>query len=310
MAYCEASRQGILIIDKPRGFTSFDAVAKLRGMTRVKKLGHAGTLDPMATGVLPVFFGRAAKAIDLLPNHDKTYEAELRLGITTATYDVTGEIIKTGEFKHICAADVENALAKFHGEQEQTPPMYSAVRVDGKRLYDLARKGREVPRPARRITVREISLTSADEARGVYGFRVSCSRGTYIRTICHDLGQTLGCGAAMSALRRTFACGYGLDDCVTLEQAQQLVDSGALFERLLPVESAFAALPRFTLDESRAARFVNGLALALGQFGKEPPPEVRLAVYGPKERFLGLAEVDGATGTLKIVKLFALEETH
>ncbi len=297
-------------VDKPSGFTSFDVIAKLRGMTRVKKLGHAGTLDPMATGVLPVFFGRAAKAIDLLPSHDKAYEAELQLGIATATYDVTGEKLETREFKYIGAADVERALANFSGEQEQTPPMYSAVRVDGNRLYDLARKGKDVFRPARRITVHEISLISADEARGVYGFRISCTKGTYVRAICHDLGQTLGCGAAMSALRRTRACGYGLKDCVTLEQAQELKDSGALFKRLLPVESAFAALPRFTLDEPGAARFTNGVALSLRQFESGPPPGERLAVYGPGERFLGLAEADEAAQTLRIIKLFALGDTH
>lgn len=298
--------EGILPVDKPAGFTSFDVIAKLRGMARTRKLGHAGTLDPMATGVLPVFFGRAAKAVDLLPNHDKTYEATLQLGITTSTYDTTGETLETKPFGRVAADDIKRELAAFVGEREQLPPMYSAVKVGGKKLVDLARKGKEIERAARKITVYEAGLLSSDEARGLYSFRLRCSRGTYIRSVCHDIGQSLGCGATMSALRRTVACGFTLADCVTLEEAQRLTDAGELEGKLLPVDSAFAGYPGFVLEKPQATRFLNGVELTLGQFPKEPPPNTSLRVYDGSGRFLGLAEADKKC--LRIIKLFALGE--
>jgi tRNA pseudouridine55 synthase len=258
----------------------------------------------MATGVLPVFFGRAAKAADLLPNHDKAYEAELRLGITTTSYDTTGEILETKPFGHLSAKDIERELTAFTGVRQQTPPMYSAVKIGGQRLYDLARKGKEIERPARQITVYGAELLTSNEPKGLYSFRLSCSRGTYIRTICHDIGQRLGCGAAMSALRRTAACGFTLAGCITLEDAQRLTDEGILEQKLLPVETAFASLPRFALSEAQAVRFMNGLELALGQFPQEPPQNTRLAIYDVTGRFLGLAEADSQY--LRIIKLFAL----
>jgi tRNA pseudouridine55 synthase len=300
--------EGVLPVDKPADFTSFDVIAKLRGVTRTKKLGHAGTLDPMATGVLPVFFGRAAKAVDLLPNHDKTYEAMLKLGITTTTYDTTGETLETKPFGHVSAEDIKRELAAFVGEREQTPPMYSAVKIGGKKLYELARKGREVERPARHITVYSAELLSSNEPEGLYSFRLSCSRGTYIRSVCHDIGQGLGCGAAMSALKRTAACGFTLGECFSLEEIQRLADENSLEQKLLPVETALAELPRFILSEPQANRFVNGLELALGQFPQEPPIGARLAVYDVTGRFLGLAEADSQY--LRIVKLFALGENR
>jgi tRNA pseudouridine55 synthase len=262
----------------------------------------------MATGVLPVFFGRAAKAADLLPNHDKTYEAELKLGIATTTYDTTGEILETKPFGHVSAVDIKRELAALTGEQEQLPPMYSAVRIGGQRLYDLARKGREIERPARKITVYSAELISANAPEGLYAFRLSCSRGTYIRSICHDIGQRLGCGAAMSALRRTAACGFAIEDCLTLEQIQRLADENSLEQKLLPVGTVFAALPRFTLDSLQATRFANGLELALSQFPQRPPHGMRLAVYNPAGRFLGLAPADDEY--LRIIKLFALGENR
>jgi tRNA pseudouridine55 synthase len=301
-----ACYEGILPVDKPSGFTSFDVIAKLRGMTRTKKLGHAGTLDPMATGVLPVFFGRAAKAVDLLPNHDKAYEAGLKLGLTTTTYDTTGEALEAKPFGHVSAIDIKRELLAITGEQAQTPPMYSAVKIGGQKLCDLARKGKEVERPARKITVYSAELLTSNEPEGLYSFRLSCSRGTYIRSICHDIGQRLGCGAAMSALRRTVACGFTLADCLTLEQIQRLADENSLEQKLLPVEAAFTALPRFVLSEPQAMRFMNGLELALGPLPQEPPPNTRLCVYGSTGRFLGLAEADSQY--LRIIKLFALGE--
>lgn len=297
--------EGILLVDKPHGFTSFDVIAKLRGMTKTRRIGHAGTLDPMATGVLPVFFGRAAKAVDLLPNHDKKYIASMKLGIETDTQDITGKILSEKE-PHVTAADFVKTMNGFKGELEQLPPMYSAVRVNGRRLYDIARSGGEVERKARKITVYSIELLEFDEQAGSYTIEVTCSRGTYIRTICHDIGIKLGCGAAMTALKRTTACGFELKDCYTLNQIQELAQTGALEEKLFPVDSVFRGLDRLILDEKQAKHFQNGLAMGLSQF--EDLTGHELAVYDESSRFLGLARADTETRTLKIIKLFALGE--
>jgi tRNA pseudouridine55 synthase len=184
--------------------------------------------------------------------------------------------------------------------------MYSAVKIGGKRLYDLARKGKEVERPARKITVYSANLLSANEPEGLYTFKLSCSRGTYIRSICHDIGQKLGCGAAMSALRRTRACGFLLRQCVSLDEVQRLADEGVLEQKLLPVERVFSALHRFCLSDQQAARFMNGQELSLDQFGEKPPQNTRLKIYDEEARFLGIAEADSQY--LRIVKLFALGE--
>lgn len=301
------SIEGILCIDKPKGFTSFDVVARLRKITRVKRIGHAGTLDPMATGVLPVFFGRAAKAIDLLPNHDKTYEAAFKLGIVTDTQDTTGKVLSESGH-NVTVSQLKEALRGFTGEQEQTPPMYSAVKVGGRRLYDIARSGGVIERKPRNINIYDIGMISSDEETGEYTIRVSCSRGTYIRTLCHDLGQKLGCGAAMSALRRTAACGFALPDCITLEDAEALAAEDKLIPRLLPVSSAFSHLPAFALDPSQAVRFRNGLELHLAQFGAVFKDGETLAVYDKTNRFLGLACADLSEEKLKIIKIFALLE--
>jgi tRNA pseudouridine55 synthase len=304
-----SSFNGVLPVDKPAGYTSFDVIARLRGMAKTRKLGHAGTLDPMATGVLPVFFGRAAKAADLLPCHDKAYEAELKLGVVTDTYDTTGNILETRPVHHEDAitdeAEARRVLASFAGEQEQLPPMYSAVRVGGQRLYKLARAGKTVERAARKITVYDIALTAWDAENASCRISVRCSRGTYIRSVCHDFGQRLGCGAAMSALRRTEACGFKLADCVTLDEAQRLCDGGLLLQRLLPVESLFAEYARLELTQPQAARFINGAQLKLDGFAARPAGNQALAVYAAG-RFLGLARADTGAETLKIIKLFAL----
>lgn len=297
------SFEGILCVDKPGGFTSFDVIAKLRGITRTKKIGHAGTLDPMATGVLPVFFGRSAKAIDLLPNHDKAYEAELKLGITTDTQDVTGKILSQTP-RNVAVDEVENALKAFCGEISQLPPMYSAIKVNGRRLYDIARSGGTADISPRKVTIYSLELTSADESAGVFGIKVSCSRGTYIRTICHDLGQALGCGAVMTVLRRTSACGFTAADCLTFDEIQRLANENILAEKLLPVSAAFSEFESFILDEIQAKRFCCGLELGLNQFGHVPEHGTRLRVLDGAGRFLGLAEIDADDSKLRIIKLF------
>ena len=283
---------GILIVDKPAGFTSFDVVAKLRGMTKMRKIGHAGTLDPAATGVLPIFLGGATRFIDLLPNHGKRYTATFLLGITTDTQDTTGTTLQTRPVEAGEEA-VAAALARFVGKGWQIPPMYSAVRQDGKRLYELARQGIEVERKPRKIEIREINLLAHDAAAGRYTIDVFCSKGTYIRTLCHDLGEALGCGAALEVLRRTVACGFSLEDAHTLDDLQVLADRGEFSSALLPVESALAAYPRFDLDAQKASRFLDGVRLELSDLpylSQKNGGHVR--IFGPDALFLGLAAAD------------------
>ena len=294
-------RCGILCIDKPQGFTSFDVVAKLRGIAKTRRVGHAGTLDPMATGVLPVFFGRATKAADLLPNQEKRYTATFRLGLETDTYDVTGRVLRECPVA-ASAAEVRAAAARFRGAFLQLPPMYSAVQVNGRRLYELARQGLEVERAPRPVEISRLEFLACDERTHAYTIDVCCSKGTYIRSLVHDIGQALGCGAALAALRRTEAAGFSLERCVTLEEAARRAEEGSFDGLLLPVEAAFAALPRATLTERQAHLFQNGARLDLARV--ESPPG-RVAVYSREGLFLGLA--DAADGELRLVKLFALE---
>jgi len=279
---------GILLIDKPQGFTSFDVIAKLRGMTRVRRIGHAGTLDPMATGVLPCLFGTAARLCDCLPDETKTYRATVRLGVETDTQDLTGRVLAESGVP-VSRAAFEAALAPFRGRIRQTPPMYSAVRVNGKRLYDLAREGREVARPPREVEIFDLRVLEFDEKARVAACTVSCSKGTYVRTLFHEIGQALGCGAALSALCRTASSGWTLDRCITLEQAQALADAGALLGRLLPVSSAFESLPRLDVGEWQAKMLKNGVVLSLGKLGAPSPG--RYAVWS-EGTFLGLGTVE------------------
>ena len=290
--------EGILLIDKPQGFTSFDVVAKLRGMTKTRKIGHSGTLDPMATGVLPVFFGRAAKAAGILPREDKRYLAQVQLGITTDTQDVTGKIL---ERRPVLAAPerIIEAARHFTGEIQQIPPMYSALKVNGKKLCDLARQGIEIERQPRPVTV--YSLSARLLRPDLLELNVHCSKGTYIRTLAADLGEKLGCGAALSALRRTMAAGFGLEDCISLEEAQAL--GNGLSEKLLPVERAFSGLPRVQLSPKQARLFQNGVRLKAGQI--QPGAPGRKVVFS-EEGFLGTAFLEA--GELHMEKLFRLAD--
>lgn len=288
--------EGILLIDKPQGFTSFDVIAKLRGITKTKKIGHSGTLDPMATGVLPVFFGRAAKAAGILPRDDKRYLAQVRLGVVTDTQDLTGTVLETHPVG--CSQEeILKAAASFTGEIMQVPPMYSALKIGGKKLCDLARQGVEVERPPRPVTIHamEARLLGPD----LLELDVHCSKGTYIRTLAADIGAKLGCGAALCALRRTMAAGYTLDGCVTMEECQGL--GQALQERLFPVETAFASLPRVELSEKQARLFQNGVRLDAQRL--QIKAVGRVSVYGP-QGFLGTANVERVQ--LSMEKLFRL----
>ncbi len=296
------SLNGILPVDKPEDFTSFDVIAKLRGMFKTRKIGHAGTLDPAATGVLLLFLGGTTRFISFLPNHDKRYTAVLQLGVVTDTQDLTGKVLET---RPVLAGrdEVEQALAEFLGEQKQIPPMYSAVQKDGRRLYDLARQGLEVEREPRTVTIHELKLLDASPQEELYTLDISCSTGTYIRTLCHDLGQKLGCGAAMASLRRTWACGFPLTGCRTLEELQALTEEGRLPEALLPLEAAFAGLPRLELLPQASKRFLNGASLALERLGLSGE-EGQLAVFDSQDQFLGLAAPDLQTGELRPVRVY------
>lgn len=297
--------EGILCIDKPRDWTSFDVVAKCRGITKCRKIGHGGTLDPMATGVLPLFLGRAVKAIDLMPSQTKRYLAGIRFGVTTDTQDITGKVLSRSGAP-VTRERLEEALAAQRGEIKQLPPMYSAVWVDGKRLYDLARKGREVDRPLREVTVHRLELLEFDGEERSCTIDVTCSKGTYIRTICHDVGEALGCGGVLASLRRVETLGFTDAQCVTLERLEEICHAGELERNLLPVESAFAGYGRIFLSPRQASMFCSGAVLDTNRV-RHPDTTAPLRVYegGPASRFLGLARVEPSTQELIIIKLFA-----
>ncbi len=281
---------GIIIIDKPADWTSMDVCAKLRGILKTKKIGHAGTLDPMATGVLPVFVGQATKAVEFAEKGDKEYIAGLRLGITTNTEDTSGEVLTRSEVK-VSRADLEAMLPRFMGEISQVPPMYSAIKIGGKKLYELARKGVEVERKARVITIRELEILS-EISPEEYLIRVVCSKGTYIRTLCHDIGAALGCGAAMSSLRRTMAAGFTASQAVTLEDVQEKGEA-----LLLSVDSYFAPYPAYTVANAEAERRVRN-----GNFIETDLTEGLYRVYSCAGEFLCLSRQE--KGILVSVKNF------
>lgn len=278
---------GIIVIDKENGYTSFDVVAKMRRICGEKKIGHTGTLDPMATGVLPILIGNATKAQSLLPESDKEYEATLSFGITTDTLDITGKVLSQTE-SNVKSEDLEAVLPQFRGDIMQLPPMYSAVSKDGVRLYELARKGLVTEREARPITVYKLDLLNFDEQLQSAQILVKCSKGTYIRSICDDIGQVLGCGAVMTSLRRVTACGYTLDDAITLEKAKELSENGMLEEYLRPTESVFACYPSVKVTEAQAVRFKNGGGLMLSRTDVDDSSEngAYYRVYNSSDVFL------------------------
>ena len=298
----DTAYSGILCVNKPQEFTSFDVIAKLRGMTRTRKLGHSGTLDPMATGVLPVFFGNATKACDLVPRSDKRYRAGIRFGLATDTQDIWGRPLRKDP-SPVPRVALEAALSAFRGEISQLPPMYSAVQINGQRLYDLARRGIEVERPPRTVTIHSLELLAYDESAREAAIDVHCSKGTYIRTLCHDLGEALGCGAVMTSLTRTEAAGFTLADCRTFAEIEELLAEGTFAEALLPVAQLFRELPPVHLSPVQTRMFENGVRLDLNRVRYEDSGEIH-AVYGPTGEFLGLADCRKETAELVMRKLF------
>ncbi len=285
---------GIMLVDKPEGWTSHDVVAKLRGICREKRIGHSGTLDPMATGVLVVFLGRATRAASLCENDEKEYLAGLRLGQVTNTQDVTGQ---TMEIRPVSVTEkqLREMLRQFIGPQSQIPPMYSAIKVGGRKLYELARKGRDVERPPRAITIFDIELQHFDGRDAL--LRVKCSKGTYVRTLCHDIGAALGCGGCLSSLRRTRAGRFQIADCTPLADIQTAREQGMLESLLRPVDSLFLELPAVSLNPHWTIRCKNG-----GEIPAAGLEDGRKRIYGADGEFLMLGQVQ--EGVLRTVKSF------
>lgn len=293
---------GVLLMHKPQGFTSFDVIAKLRGILKIRRLGHTGTLDPMAEGVLPVLVGTATKACDILPDETKAYRAGFRLGCVTDTQDSTGQVLETASV-NVSREMLETAMGKFVGEILQIPPMYSAVQIDGKRLYDLAREGKIVERPARPVTVFSLKLLAYDASAGEGEMEICCGKGTYVRTILHDIGAALGCGGCMTSLVRTVACGFSLEQCYDFAQIAQIMQEGRLDEILLPTASLFDSLPKLMLTEGQAKAYRNGVKLTLSRLNGLTEAE-RYSVYDAAAQFIGLANADREEGVLRICKNF------
>lgn len=297
---------GIICLDKQEHMTSFSTVARARRIVGEKKAGHAGTLDPMATGILPVLFGGATRFMEFLPVHDKGYRARIQLGMTTDTLDTTGTVL-TRSGVRVSKAQVEQALAAFRGDILQVPPMYSALSKNGVRLYELARRGEEVERQARPVTIYRLELTEFDGQTQECTLNVLCSKGTYIRSLADDLGRMLGCGAVMSGLRRTYAVGFSLEDCVTLDALSELAQQGKLSQCMIPLERALAAYPSLSVTQAQAVRFANGGALDADRLRFAEKRDGLFRVYSPDERFLGLGELLPEERELKVRRV--LQET-
>lgn len=279
---------GIICVNKKQNITSFGVCAKLRGILGEKKVGHTGTLDPMAEGVLPVMIGGATRFLNFLPESDKGYRASFILGKTTDTLDITGNV--TAEYENnVSESDVSEALKFFKGKIMQIPPMYSAVSVNGKRLYELARQGIEVERKEREIEIKRLELV--ENINGEYVIDVFCSKGTYIRSLIDDIGRMLGCGAVMTSLVRTSAMGFTLENCTTLDELQQRKNENIGFDDiLLPLDQVLSAYNKITISPAQSVRFKNGGSLDLARIKKQLFKEEIYRIYNPEGDFLGLGQ--------------------
>lgn len=282
---------GIIVIDKPADWTSHDVVAKLRGLLRERRIGHAGTLDPMATGVLPVFVGRATRAVEFAAEGEKEYIAGLRLGLVTDTQDITGKTLRECPVQ-VDVAQLSTVLSSFQGEIQQIPPMYSAIKKQGKKLYELARAGKEIARDPRPVTIFTLELLEQTSATD-FLLRVVCSKGTYVRTLCHDIGDKLSVGGCLCSLRRTMAAGFTQVQAVTLAQLQADENPSRL---LMPLDRYFASHPPLTVDALEERKIRNGM-----QFSKTAPDGI-YRVYNETQEFLMLGQV--VNNTLITVKSF------
>lgn len=290
---------GFIILDKEKDLTSFKANAVVRGILGIKKTGHTGTLDPLATGVLPVAIGCSARFIELLPCHEKSYSASFRLGETTDTLDITGKTLTKCD--NIPGKnEVLNAFSSFRGEIKQLPPMYSAIKKNGVRLYELARQGVEAEREERIVNIKKIEFVSFEN--GVYTINVDCSQGTYIRSLISDIGKKLGCGAVMTDLRRTFSNGFSIENAHTLDELRQAKQSGNINEFIIPTDKVLNSYDSVTVSEAQAKRFANGGELDEQRL-KKPLAPALYRVYSPEHKFLGLGEKRADEPFLRIKRL-------
>ena len=298
---------GVINIYKEKGYTSHDVVAKLRGIVGQKKIGHTGTLDPDAEGVLPVCLGKATKLCDLLTDKDKTYEAVLLLGKTTDSQDITGKVLAEGETAHLTEAMVKEAVLGFVGEYDQIPPMFSALKINGKKLYELARDGKEVERKPRRVTIYDIKILEIDLPR--VRMEVTCSKGTYIRTLCHDIGQTLGSGGCMESLLRTRVERFQLADSIRLDQVRQMNEEGILGEKLIAIDEMFDYKKVYLKPVAASAvRNGNGFykrdILWVSDMMEDIVGEEQVLVYDEEKHFIAIYEYKEQQKFFKIVKMF------
>ena len=292
---------GILCVNKPQDFTSFDVVAKLRGILQMKRLGRGCALDPMATGVLPVFVGTATKACDIMPDNSKSYIAGFRFGAVSDTQDIWGEVTEKSD-NAVSRDDIEDILPCFIGNIMQLPPMYSAVQVNGQRLYDLARKGIEVERTPREVQINKLEILSYDENTREGTLSIECGKGTYVRTIISDMGDKLGTGGIMTSLVRTSSGGFTLEECYTFEQIQQAKDEGRLEELILPIDRVFTMLPKLRLNEAQTKMYRNGVKLDLSRIHNIREDKDCYSVYGSDGKFIGTAVPDRENGVLRVGK--------
>ena len=293
---------GILNVYKEKGYTSHDVVAKLRGIVGQKKIGHTGTLDPDAEGVLPVCLGKATKVCDLLTDKDKTYRAVLLLGKTTDTQDLTGEVLNESDTCFLNEKEVETAIQGFVGEYRQIPPMYSALKVNGKKLYELAREGKVIERKARTVYIREIRILSIELPRVT--MEVTCSKGTYIRTLCQDIGEKLGVGGCMKSLLRTQVGRFTLEDSKTLQNIQELKENGSLEQILIPVDSLFEDYRRVQVDKKQEPLLYNGNMFYMEGQKDVPYDEEMVRVYDCDGKFVAIYRYNAENNQYKIVKMF------
>ena len=287
---------GIICLDKPRDMTSFMAVKKASRLLGVKKAGHTGTLDPMATGVLVIMLGHSTRFIELLPEHKKSYTARVKLGITTDTLDITGKVLSESPV-NITKEQLLSVAEDFKGEILQTPPMYSALKKDGERLYDLARKGIEIEREQRKIAIEKLEIYDFNGIE--FSMDVTCTAGTYIRSLCDDIGAKLGCGAVMTELRRTSANGFSIEKSVTLEELEKLVSESRTDEVVTSVETALISYPEITVTNPQANRFHNGGALDYARLHGDYPVGI-YRVYSPERKLLGLGEIKEEKSDLSV----------
>lgn len=290
-------------MNKPQGFTSFDVIGKLRGILKMKRLGHSGTLDPMATGVLPIFIGTATKCCDILPNDDKSYIANFKLGYSTNTQDSTGKILKEYPYKNISTEDIQAVLKNFIGEIDQIPPMYSAVSINGKRLYELARQNIVVERPSRKVIIYNIELLSYDKTSQMGKLEISCGKGTYIRTIINDIGEMLNVGGYMTSLVRTSASGFNLNECYSFNDIEKAVSNETIDDLIIPTERIFCSLPQIHLTENQTKAYRNGVKLPLDELNLQSNFE-NYTIYSYDNTFIGTAKADFNDNILRIGKNF------